>query len=112
MSRPKQRVLKSYLNGSNTRIGINDDNHLNNIGVYTTLPIEKGTFVCNLPSKEIFDAGGTVELTRSDLKNYVTNICALETIKRRIAPVINSNGSIKNWPIPKGGLIIWTNHSI
>ena len=91
-------------NGSNTRIGINDNTHLNNVGIYTTCRIRKGTFVCNLPSKKIFDAGDTVELTTRDLNYYVTNICALETIKRRIAPDIKANGSIINWPIPEGGL--------
>ena len=103
MSREKQRVLGLYNNGSNTRIGINDNTHLNNLGIYTTCRIRKGTFVCNLPSKKIFDAGDTVELTTRDL-NCVTNICALETIKRRIAPDIKANGSIINWPIPEGGL--------
>jgi len=103
LSLRKRTILDMFINRATTRIGINNNNVKGDkISIYAMCDIKAGDYVCNLPSKDIFDAGGTIDITPSDLC-HVNNPDALATIAKRIAPQLN-HGEVESFPIPTRGM--------
>ena len=99
----QRTLLDMYINRATTRIGINYNNLKGDkISIYAVCDIKAGDYVCNLPSKDIFDAGGTIDLTPSELC-HVNNPDALLTIAKRTAPQLN-HGEVESFPIPTRGM--------